>query len=144
MGRGRGMSLLQPRFIDVLFRCRSENADIRDSRDGSKDSSTISRQRDECVGARNAVQEVHDILATTMEDAERENALNLLREKLSALNLESVDLDVYRHMREDQIRKNEDEEHRQYRKREVELAEEAKRSPDQAPILASDILRHVM
>ncbi|KAK0241161.1 hypothetical protein EDD85DRAFT_817855 [Armillaria nabsnona] len=106
------------------------------------DSSTTSRQRDECVGARNAVQEVHDILATTMEDADRWNALNLLREKLSALNLESVDLDVYRHMREDQIRKNEDPEHRQYRDREAELAQAAESSPDQAPILASDVLKH--
>ncbi|PBK73938.1 hypothetical protein ARMSODRAFT_951472 [Armillaria solidipes] len=92
------------------------------------DSSTTSSQGDDWVGARKAALEVHDTLATTMEDAERENALNFLREKLSALNLESVDLDVYRHMREDQIRKN--EEHRRYRNREVELAEEGGSSDD--------------
>ncbi len=64
--------------------------------------------------------------------------------RLSALNLESVGLDVYRHMREDQIQKNEDSEHRQYRNRELELAQAAENSSYQAPILVSEALRHAI
>ncbi|KAK0459252.1 uncharacterized protein EV420DRAFT_310822 [Desarmillaria tabescens] len=129
-----GVSHLRPRFIDILFRCRSQKLIsailemVQKCLPNVPESSTTSSQSDNWTSAHNTAQEVHEILATTMKDSERENALVLLRDNLSALNPQGVNSDVYRCMREDQIRKN--EEHRRYRNREFELAQQGEGSGD--------------